>query len=232
MTALGPLRTLIHRRRLRRRRESTFQQLVGYTMIPRETYFDNLQLAEQVAHIPGCVVECGVWRGGMIAGLVSVLGPSRRYYLFDSFAGLPPATEIDGPAALAWQKNPDGQHYHDNCSAAPHHAEQAMRLAGAQSYTLVPGWFNTTVPTFVPPEPIALLRLDGDWYDSTLTCLEGLFHHLAPGGLLLIDDYYTWDGCSRAVHDFLSRTHATERIASFNTVCYIRKNSPPPRSGV
>jgi Macrocin-O-methyltransferase (TylF) len=59
---------------------------------------------------------------------------------------------------------------------------------------------------------IAVLRLDGDWYDSTMLCLEHLFPLVVPGGLMLIDDYYTWDGCARAVHDYLSREQAAGRI--------------------
>ena len=48
--------------------------------------------------------------------------------------------------------------------------------------------------------------------DSTLTCLRKFWEYVVPGGVILIDDYYTWDGCSRAVHDFLSERKATERI--------------------
>jgi len=50
-----------------------------------------------------------------------------------------------------------------------------------------------------------LLRLDSDWYESTKQCLENLFDLVVDGGLVIIDDYYVWDGCARAVHDFLSK---------------------------
>jgi O-methyltransferase len=74
-----------------------------------------------------------------------------------------------------------------------------------------PGFFENTFQTFDPP-PIAVLRLDADWYDSTMACLNKLWNHVLPGGLILIDDYYTWDGCARAVHEFLASTKAAERI--------------------
>ena len=61
---------------------------------------------------------------------------------------------------------------------------------------------------------IAVLRLDGDWYGSTMTCLEHLFDKVLPGGIVLMDDYYAWEGCSKAVHDFLSARSATEQIRS------------------
>lgn len=192
-------------------------------MIPRDAYVDNLFLARKVRHIPGCVVECGVWRGGMSAGLVSVLGAQREYFLFDSFEGLPPAEEIDGKAALNWQQQKEAPTYFDNCSASPDFAECAMTRSGVKSFHLVKGWFKDTLPGFTPPEPIALLRLDGDWYDSTIVCLELLFKYVAPGGLIVLDDYYAWDGCARALHDFLSRHSAVERIRNLSNVCYLQK---------
>lgn len=88
-----------------------------------------------------------------------------------------------------------------------------MRRAGARDYHLVTGWFEHTLPAFVPPEPIAVLRLDADLYRSTRECLEALYPHVALGGLILIDDYYSpWDGCARAVHEFLSQRTGRDRI--------------------
>src|SRR5256885_815316 len=74
-----------------------------WSMVPSVAYVSNLRIAANVKNVPGVVVECGTWRGGMIAGIADVLGSNRRYYLFDSFEGLPPAREIDGTGALAWQ---------------------------------------------------------------------------------------------------------------------------------
>ena len=59
-----------------------------------------------------------------------------------------------------------------------------------------------------------MLRLDGDWYDSTMQCLEALVPLVAEGGTIIIDDYYAWDGCARAVHDYLSRNDLPYRIKS------------------
>jgi O-methyltransferase len=63
--------------------------------------------------------------------------------------------------------------------------------------------------------------LDADWYDSTITCLEAFGKHVAPGGVILIDDYYTWDGCSKAVHDYLSRHTLPWRIRQADDMCMI-----------
>ncbi|MEP6810360.1 MAG: TylF/MycF/NovP-related O-methyltransferase [Chthoniobacterales bacterium] len=192
-------------------------------MIPQEIYVDNLVLAERVAGLRGCVVECGVWRGGMSAGLATVLGPERDYFLFDSFEGLPPAKRIDGEAALKWQSDYASPAYFDNCTAPVSFARRAMELSGVTSFQLVEGWFDDTLVGFVPQEPIVLLRLDGDWYDSTMTCLEALFDYVIPDGLIVVDDYHIWDGCSRAVHDFLSRRSAVERIESLGNICFVKK---------
>jgi O-methyltransferase len=199
---------------------SRFQE---FTMVPEVTYLSNLELAERVRDVPGCVAECGVWRGGMIAGIASVLGPSRNYLLFDSFQGLPPAQAVDGESAIEWQKNTTSPEYHNNCAARAHYAETAMELAEINSYEIVSGWFHETLPRFSWQEPVALLRLDSDWYESTIACLECIFQQVTPGGLVLVDDYYTWNGCSHAVHTFLAQRAATERIREFNGVCYMIK---------
>ena len=86
--------------RTRKEHARVFGMLREHTMVPESLYVANLELAAQYSSVEGAVVECGTWRGGMIAGIATVCGPGRRYYLFDSFQGLPEAKEIDGEAAL------------------------------------------------------------------------------------------------------------------------------------
>lgn len=192
-----------------------------FTMAPPGVFWRNMLVADAHRHVQGCVVECGVWRGGMSAGLAEVLGPQRDYFLFDSFEGLPPVTELDGERAKEWQQDVESETYYDNCRAPIEFAERAMRISGVPRFKLVKGWFEETLPQFVPPAPIAILRIDGDWYESTLTALDSLFKHLAPNGIVIVDDYYAWDGCSRAVHDFLSRTKSTVRITQQHGICVL-----------
>jgi O-methyltransferase len=208
----------LERRRLRSSFSKIYRKFRAYTMIHEVKYVNNLELCFEFRKISGCVVECGVWRGGMSAGMAEVLGPDRHYFLFDSFEGLPPAREdLDGAAATAWQSNTQSPTYYNNCTAAEQEAAAAMKLSGASSVSLVKGWFNETTPGFAPPGEIAVLRLDGDWYDSTRICLENLYPHVAPGGIVIVDDYYNWDGCARAVNEFLGR------IASPNAVPRLRQ---------
>jgi O-methyltransferase len=215
--------------RTERRLKAISKKYGTYTMIDPAVYITNLRIAQQVVDVPGCVVECGVWRGGMIAGMAEILGANREYLLFDSFEGLPPAKDIDGPAALAWQQNKEGPHYHDNCRAEMEHSRRAMAMSPAVNYKLIPGWFSDTLSDYEPASPIAVLRLDGDWYDSTMTCLNALFPYVAKGGVVIIDDYHTWDGCSRAVHDYLSRNNLSVRISQVREVCIIRANGEARR---
>lgn len=106
-------------------------------MIPCASYMRNLRIARKTFSIEGAIVECGTWKGGMIAGIAEILGNSREYYLFDSFEGLPDADPIDGTAALEWQSTPTNPFYHDNCRASEQEAAEAMTLAGVQTPNIV-----------------------------------------------------------------------------------------------
>jgi O-methyltransferase len=216
----GPsiIEAILKRRRLRSGFREIYRKFHDYTMVHEANYVNNLELCFEFRQIPGCVAECGVWRGGMSAGMAQVLGADRQYLLFDSFEGLPPAREeLDGASAVAWQSDPKAPFHHNNCTAAEAEAAAAMKLSGVPSFSLVKGWFNETLPRFVLPCNIAVLRLDGDWYESTRVCLENLYPHVAPGGVVILDDYYAWDGCTRAVNEFLAG------IASPNAVPKLRQ---------
>jgi O-methyltransferase len=208
----------------KRRYERIFQKYRDFTMVPFENFVPNLELCDS---IKGCVVECGVWRGGMSASMAEVLGNDRTYYLFDSFEGLPEAKEIDGTAALEWQKDKDAPYYYDNCKAEIEFARKAMSLSNAGKVKIIKGWFNETLPVAAIDEPIAVLRLDGDWYDSTMDCMENLYPKVAEGGLVLLDDYYFWNGFSKAIHDYLSKYKLPVRINQWknSNLYYIIKKS-------
>lgn len=185
-----------------------------YTMVAAPRFIDNLTVARRAQGLPGHLVECGTWRGGMIAAMSEALA-GRTSILFDSFEGLPPANaEKDGDHAIAFQRNGTSPNYHDNCRAERDWAEKAMALS-RQQFRIFQGWFDDTVPQYAAEDPtIAVLRLDGDWYDSTMVCLEHLYPLVVEGGMVLVDDYDAWEGCTRAVHDYLSRNALTCQIRS------------------
>ncbi|CAM5701999.1 TylF/MycF/NovP-related O-methyltransferase [Streptomyces griseorubiginosus] len=187
-----------------------------YSMTPAERV-NALILATRyvVRHrVPGAMVECGVWRGGSMHAvartLLSLGAADRELFLFDTFEGMPPPTRHDrrndGEPAdrLLADADPDSliravaslEDVKSGFAPIPYPKERIHYVRGLVEDT-VPGR---------APERIAILRLDTDWYASTRHELEHLYPRLVPGGVLLIDDYGTWQGSRRAVDEFLERT--------------------------
>lgn len=201
-----------------------YRKYKSSTMITKSVYINNLELVRKYKHIKGDIVECGVWRGGMIAGIAEVFGNERIYHLFDSFEGLPSAKEIDGEAALNWQKNTKSSYYYNNCKAEIEFAMSAMKKAKVTNVFYHKGWFVDTLKNFKTKNGIAVLRLDADWYESTMDILINLVPQVNKGGLIILDDYYSWDGCSKAMHDYLSGCKGVEKVNQFNNnICYLVK---------
>jgi O-methyltransferase len=164
--------------------------------------------------VPGCLVECGTWRGGA-SGMMALAHmasgtPQRALHLFDSFEGLPePDAQKDGDVAIAYADQhargtllPIGQ-----CVGALETNQglihETIGYPRALTHFHV-GWFQDTVPRATDVGSIALLRLDGDWYDSTKICLQYLYPRVYSGGVVVIDDYGKWPGCRRAVDEFMA----------------------------
>jgi hypothetical protein len=144
----------------------------------------------------------------LLAGLAhqQAANPSfRRIYLFDTFEGMSRPSEIDvsstGFDAMAWWQ----RHGHDQGAIVASLEEVKMNLAPLDQAGLVfvKGRVEDTIPVEAP-ERIALLRIDTDWYESTLHELIHLWPRLEPGGVLIIDDYATWAGARKAVDEFMA----------------------------
>jgi O-methyltransferase len=161
--------------------------------------------------VPGAIVECGIAGGGSSAVMALALrdaGERRHLWLFDSYEGLPDPTvdDIDpasGGTGAHIRPLPRG-----SCLGTFEEVEHLMvDVIGVprDQFTMVKGWFQDSVgPNAETVGEIAVLRLDGDWYESTRTCLDGLYSRLAPGGLLIVDDYHSCFGSYRALNEFLS----------------------------
>lgn len=160
--------------------------------------------------IAGDMIECGVWRGGgsiFIKGVLEALGDSSRtVWLADSFQGLPVPTEADD-MGLDLSKE-----------AYPHLAVGRQEVERAFSdYQLLDervcfleGWFRDTLPS-APVEQLALLRLDGDLYESTRDALHALYDKVAVGGFIIIDDYFV-PVCRKAVEEFRAERGIVDEI--------------------
>lgn len=168
--------------------------------------------------IPGHFVECGVWRGGAAFLMALVLKQlqvrDRRVWLFDSFEGLPAPQPIDGPAAADVAANPS--RYFDNCTASLEEVQGAARQLGVESYLeFVKGWFENTLPqNKTRVGPIAILRIDADWYESVSCCLGNFYDQVVSSGFVVLDDYYSYDGCAVALHEFFGGRQIHHRLES------------------
>lgn len=191
-----------------------------YTRIPFKIFMQNLDLMLKFSNEGGVVVECGVWRGGMMAAL-GELKPDLIYYLFDSFEGLPEARQIDGIKAIDWMQGNDIK----CCSTEEKYAFRVMKMAKVKKFQIEKGWFNKTLPNYNFHSAISVLRLDADWYSSTAECLNYLYEEVKVGGIVIFDDYFAWDGCAKAVHDFLSLNQLADRLHTIDTsIAYIVKS--------
>jgi O-methyltransferase len=144
----------------------------------------------------GAFVECGVGYAGCVAAMAYAGGPRRKVWGFDSFEGMPPLSNEDEGDGEKWVGfKASGRGLED--------AQQTVDHFRLDNVTLVKGWFNDTLP---PNRdrigPIAVLRLDNDWYESTRFCLHQLYDQVVIGGCIIIDDYYTFLGCRKAVDEF------------------------------
>ena len=193
------------------------QSVKPRTMTSYDKLFGLIPAVRYVARhkIEGDVVECGVWRGGSMMAIALTLceegETSRQLHLFDTFEGMPPPTEEDqrrrdgADAQLLLDRN-------DKSSTVWAAASQDDVRAGMES-TPYPkdqiyyhaGMVEETIPEHAP-ERISLLRLDTDWYDSTVHELKHLYDRLTPGGVIVFDDYGYWEGARKAVDEFLERT--------------------------
>ena len=152
--------------------------------------------------IPGDFIETGVWRGGacifMRAALKVYKDSTRQVWVADLFEGLP---KPDGryqqdERDLHWTKN-------DYLGIPLDQVKTNFARYGLldDRVRFLKGWFKDTLPT-APIEKLAILRLDGDMYSSTMDSLRNLYPKLSLGGFVIIDDYGAVYACRKAVDDF------------------------------
>jgi len=198
---------------------ATVRAVEPYTMTSPERIVAVCDAVRYVCRhgIDGAIVECGVWRGGSMRAaartLLSLGVTDRDLFLYDTFEGMTEPTPADvdrhGRSATRWMTRYGTTESGASrwCSASVDDVRTNMASGGypIERCTLVPGPVEKTIPG-VTPDRIAILRLDTDWYESTAHELEHLFPRLAPGGVLIVDDYGHWQGARRAVDEYLDRT--------------------------
>lgn len=185
----------------------------GYSMIGMKR-LDNIQhCIEQVVknNVPGDFIETGVWRGGaciFAKALFEVHGESRKVWVADSFAGLPkPNTELYPEDAG------DDLYSIEQLRVTEDQVRQNFRRFDLldDNVKFLKGWFKDTLPA-APIEKLAIVRLDGDMYESTMDGLKHLYPKLSPCGFLIVDDYGVIPACKKAVHDYRKQNGIDEEI--------------------
>ena len=196
-----------------------YRRVGPYTMTTPPRVYALVRAVEYVVArgVPGAIVECGVWRGGsMMAAALTLLRlgvADRELYLYDTFAGMPPPTEADTTrsgvrAADLLAENDEDSHIWAIASLSDVRAAVLSTRYPESRIHFVEGLVEDTLPASAPEE-IAILRLDTDWYQSTKHELEQLYRRLAPGGVLILDDYGHWQGARRAVDEYFEERHIT-----------------------
>lgn len=167
----------------------------------------------------------------------------RRLHLFDSFEGIPePDAAVDGALAVEQVQSVNGgvggrlvavQGLYEKYAGSVGTLEDNRRLLEqeigypAEFIRYHRGWFQDTVPADAGLiGPIAILRLDGDWYASTKVCLDHLAPRVARGGFIIVDDYGTYDGCRKAVDEYRAAKGVRSALVKIDSSAYAWSQDP------
>lgn len=190
------------------------ETMIGMKRLASLQYCVETVLAED---IPGDLIECGVWRGGACILMRAVLAAHgdtlRSVWLADSFQGVPRSDPVRYQADKGIRAE---------FAAGILGVSEAEVRSNFERYGLLdervrflPGWFKDTLHD-APIDRIAVLRLDGDLYESTIQALEALYPRLSPGGFCIIDDYGAITACEQAVADYRAQHAITADIVDID----------------
>lgn len=222
-----PLKITIMRRR----------EVIRNVLRDRLTYLDKRALNDlfeivdsaEKRRIAGAVVEAGCALGGSAIVLASAKAPEREMFVYDTFRMIPPPSPADGEdvqrryetIAMGRSLGISGDVYYGYQPDLLGKVVDAFRRYGIDpdehSIRFVKGLYEETLHS---TGPIAVAHVDCDWYESVLTCLARLHPFMVVGGHFVIDDYYTWSGCRRAVDEFRKQAdgYAIEKRARLHLV--------------
>ncbi|MCA1452088.1 glycosyltransferase [Bradyrhizobium sp. BRP22] len=197
------------------------------TMIGTVRMRNLRHLLEQIIqdNIPGDLIETGVWRGGACIYMRAILAAhnitDRTVWVADSFSGLPRPNEAAFPADLG-----DIHYTFGELSVSLNEVRQNFERYGLldEQVRFLEGWFKDTLPS-APIERLALMRLDGDMYESTIQALDALYVKLSAGGFVIVDDYIL-EPCRKAVEDFRMRHEITAPLEPIDGAAVFWRKSP------
>lgn len=188
--------------------------LNGYTMIGTKRMDNIRDCMEDILqnNVPGDFIETGVWRGGACIYMRAILKAhdvaNRNVWVADSFQGLPKPNEEAYPDDAG-----DDLFTVEQLRVTKEDVEENFRRFDLldNQVKFLKGWFKDTLPS-APIDKIALARLDGDMYESTMDGLKNLYPKLSIGGYIIIDDYGAIPACAKAVNDYREQNGITEEI--------------------
>jgi len=203
-----------------------YEKCKKQTMTSKERMYALYKAVKYIieSKIPGDFVECGVWKGGsaMIIAytLLELNETDRKIYLYDTFKGMPKPTKEEirvskkaNDAISIWQKAKT-KNYNMWCFSPLSEAKNNVFSTGypINKFVFIQGKVEKTIPEKMPSK-VALLRLDTDFYESTIHELNYLFPIVTHNGVLIIDDYGHWSGSKKAVDEyFLGKPILLNRI--------------------
>ena len=197
-----------------------YQKVQQYTMLTLDAAYANYKIINYLEdnNIQGDIVECGVWRGGSCMLIALALmqrgNTSRKIYLYDTYSGMTEPTEKDDSAidnrhaSLLIKEMRENKKYKYGtsnwCEASIEDVKENLKSTGypLENLFFVKGDVNDTLKEPIVNQLISFLRLDTDWYDSTKIELEKLYPKLVDKGVLVVDDYYRWQGSKQATKEY------------------------------
>jgi len=173
----------------------------------------SIVLAFERRKVPGLLIEAGAARGGSAIVIAAAKSPARPMKVYDVFGMIPAPGERDGAdvheryeqIAVGAATGVGGETYYGYREDLYGEVTESFARLGvpadANHVELIQGLFEDTIQL---DEPVAFAHLDGDWYDSTMTCLTRIAPLLVPGGRIVLDDYNAWSGCRTAVDEYFA----------------------------
>lgn len=204
-------------------------QSAAISMLPLVRFENIRACATDVIRngVPGDFIETGVWRGGatiFMRGILKALDVrDRKVWVADSFEGLPEPDPERFPVEAKAHHGPVMTESFNHLKAE---LDEVLRNFSAyglldEQVVFLKGWFKDTLPKALI-ERLAILRLDGDYYESTMDALTNLYDRVSVGGYIIVDDYGedTWTYCKRAVDEFRESRGISDPLIRVDDPCW------------
>lgn len=199
------------------------------SMLPR-VRMDNIRFCTESVirnNVPGDLIETGVWRGGAAIFMRGILKAyqvsNRRVWVADSFEGLPAPDPGRFPVEAAAHSGTVMTDSYRHFRASLEEVQGNFARFGLldEQVVFLKGWFRETLPS-APIEQLAVLRLDGDYYESTMDSLVNLYDKVPVGGYIIVDDYgeESWTYCKQAVEEFRRQRGIEDAIIRVDSHCH------------